>query len=158
MKSMYDNIKTAALLIDEVKRNGLSMKDEDICRAQDILGHSNAEELAEIANDIKTQDIFYWTLFKVWNWKEAVSFWNEHTNAQTSEYIMAKSAIKSLEAENKELQRQRDKTGDTLREEVKLWSEQRARAAWAEAELEKKEQEILRLKARLFDMIESKTA
>ncbi len=52
MKSIYDDIKTAADLVRHVSVHGLSTKEEDIFRAQDIFGHSTIEELDTLANDI----------------------------------------------------------------------------------------------------------
>ena len=40
MGSKYDSINTAAELVAEVQANGLSLMQEDICRAQDIFGRS----------------------------------------------------------------------------------------------------------------------
>ena len=50
--SKYDDIKTAAELVAEVRAHGLSLDQEDICRAQDIFGNSPIEELVRLANDI----------------------------------------------------------------------------------------------------------
>ena len=50
--SKYDSIKTAAELVKEVRLNGLSLAQEDICRAQDIFGNAPIEELVALANDI----------------------------------------------------------------------------------------------------------
>ena len=49
--SKYDSIKTASDLVADVQLNGLSTDQEDICRAQDIFGHTSIEELARLAND-----------------------------------------------------------------------------------------------------------
>lgn len=38
--SKYDSIKTAADLVKEVRIKGLSLDQEDICRAQDIFGNA----------------------------------------------------------------------------------------------------------------------
>ena len=43
MSSKYDSIKTAAELVKEVRLNGLSLVQEDICRAQDIFGNAPIE-------------------------------------------------------------------------------------------------------------------
>lgn len=48
MASQYDRIKTAEELLKEVAAHGLSTKPEDICRAQDIFGHSEVKELTAI--------------------------------------------------------------------------------------------------------------
>lgn len=50
--SKYDSIKTAAELVAEVQAHGLSLAQEDICRAQDIFGRSAVQDLVALANDI----------------------------------------------------------------------------------------------------------
>ena len=100
--SKYDSIKTAAELVADVRANGLSTAQEDICRAQDIFGHTPIEELDRLANDIgrdndkgepdphgswsssrpATQATFYRIAFSIWNWEDAVRFWNLHTNPE----------------------------------------------------------------------------
>lgn len=52
MSSQYDSIKTPAELIAEVMTHGLSTKQEDICRVQDIFGRAPIEDLVKLANDI----------------------------------------------------------------------------------------------------------
>ena len=42
--SKYDSIKTAAELVAEVQAHGLSLAQEDICRAQDIFGRSAVQD------------------------------------------------------------------------------------------------------------------
>lgn len=56
--SKYDDIKTAAELVAEVRAHGLSLDQEDICRAQDIFGNSPIEELVRLANDIEYYEEF----------------------------------------------------------------------------------------------------
>ena len=56
MASKYDSIKTAKDLVSEVMMHGFSLNQEDICRAQDIFGHSTIEELVNLANDIGRND------------------------------------------------------------------------------------------------------
>lgn len=43
--SKYDSIKTAAELVAEVQAHGLSLAQEDICRAQDIFGRSAVQDI-----------------------------------------------------------------------------------------------------------------
>ena len=78
MASIYNNIGTAKELIADVKAHGFNTDIENICRAQDIFGHSSVEELAALANE--NQNTFYMILFKIWNWREATTFYNEHSN------------------------------------------------------------------------------
>lgn len=53
--SKYDDIKTAAELVAEVRAHGLSLDQEDICRAQDIFGNSPIEELYDALHDVESE-------------------------------------------------------------------------------------------------------
>lgn len=151
-KSIYDEIKTAEEIINKIKGDGLSMQDEDICRVADILGHSTMEQLKKVAND--DTETFYWTLFHVWNWRDAVDFWNRYTNRNTaelgtlqSEYTQAKSAIKSLEEQLAIAKTNAQTECDQYFKELR-------RANRLQEELHDKDQEICRLKAKLYDLME----
>ena len=172
MASKYDNIKTAKDLVSEVMMHGLSLNQEDICRAQDIFGHSTIEELVVLANDIGwndengnpdpkgtrssgrrgTRSTFYQIAFNIWNWEDATRFWNQHSNPDKD---TLGAAVKEAKAELK----RKNEAYESLRERaVNLDSnlsnyvqkEFEARTALKEAEAE-----IIRLKARLFDMMEA---
>ncbi|MBQ6403875.1 MAG: hypothetical protein IJI27_08215 [Oscillospiraceae bacterium] len=175
MASKYDSIKTAKDLVSEVMMHGFSLNQEDICRAQDIFGHSTIEELVDLANDIGrndengnpdpkgtwssgrrgTRSTFYQIAFNIWNWEDATRFWNQHSNP-------LKEAADIAEAQRRETKKRLDQLNEAheaLRQKaVKLdedlnkyvQKEFEARAALKEAEAE-----IIRLKARLFDMMEA---
>ena len=122
MASRYDKIQTARDLVMEVKFHGFSCKPEDICRAQDIFGHSTIEELDTLANDIgrnnengepdpkgtwsstrtPTRDTFYSILFQIWNWEEATRFWNEHSNPEREQIAVIKIENQTQRAEIKD--------------------------------------------------------
>lgn len=89
--SIYDKINTAKDLLTEVTIHGMSTNTEDICRAQDIFGHTAIEDLVALANDNGmngswstgrrgTQSVFYQVAFAIWHWEDATRFYNEHTN------------------------------------------------------------------------------
>ena len=175
MASKYDSIKTAEDLVREVMIHGLSTAQEDICRAQDIFGHSTVEELAKLATDNGRNDAngnpdpkgswssgrrgtystFYMIAFHIWNWEDATRFWNQHNNPEHEQLVEArseiaaqKSKIAKLEVESKNWQElfegkcsERNKLDESFKETKK--------------ELEKAEAEIIRLKAKLFDMMEA---
>ena len=108
-KSIYDSIKTAEELLKEVAAHGLSTKPEDICRAQDIFGHSEVKELIRLANDngrlngfvyschfhyrhrplccrmfpsgcVGLSKYFYQVAFHIWSWEDATRFYNQNSN------------------------------------------------------------------------------
>lgn len=145
MKSQYDGIKTARELLTDVAVRGLSIREEDICRAQDIFGHSTIEELAELAHEHR--DRFYFVAFKIWGWETATEFWNEHSNPDRKlreENVSLKAKVKELEAGIQVLNNRLENT------ECARVSEAEMKEALAE-----KDQEIIRLKAKLYDMIEA---
>lgn len=175
MASKYDNIKTAKDLVSEVMMHGLSLNQEDICRAQDIFGHSTIEELVDLANDIGrndengnpdpkgtwssgrrgTRSTFYQIAFNIWSWEDATRFWNQHSNPDKDTLTAAVAETKAVKAELK----RKNEAYESLRERAVnldanlsnyVQKEFEARAALKEAEAE-----IIRLKARLFDMMEA---
>ena len=83
-------------------------------------------------------------------WERATSFWNEHSNPEHKE-------LKKLRQGEEEL----TKAVDSLSERLFKETERSSKASQERAELEikcrKQEEELIRLKARLFDMME-KTA
>lgn len=180
MSSKYDTIKTAADLVREVQNNGLSTAQEDICRAQDIFGNSSIEELARLANDIgrnndqgepdpkgswsssrkPTQSTFYMIAFSVWNWEDATRFWNIHTNPEHMALQGAEKSLRAQESKVKELaaKLEKEEEGRAVAEEG--YNRLVGRCNEAERRAETAEQEIMALKAKLYDYItkEEKTA
>lgn len=157
--SKYDDIKTATALVSEVKANGLSMETEDICRAQDILGGAPVEELVGLANltgpsgTRDTQSVFYMIVSRVWNWSQMVEFWNRHTNPQTKE-------LRELREEHKKLSRLYDgllARRDELLADQKMGAEAidklNTRIGDAQRAAEEAEAEVVRLKAKLYDIL-----
>ena len=180
MTSRYDKIQTARDLVMEVKFHGFSCKPEDICRAQDIFGHSTIEELDTLANDIgrnnengepdpkgtwsstrtPTRDTFYSILFQIWNWEEATRFWNEHSNPEREQIAVIKienqtkrAEIKDKEKRIEEYQQKVDLMEDRLAEYDKIATDRLSRINEQGAALREKDAEIMRLKAKLYDLL-----
>lgn len=176
MASIYDNIKTAKELVEIVSLQGMSTKIEDISRAQDIFGRAAIEELDELANDIgrnnekgepdkngswssnrrATRPIFYQILFHIWNWEDATRFYNQHSNPEYEELKTLRTEnrklsgrVESLEARRDELIGDVKQASDVIIEEMKKKGEAIERA-------EKAEEEIVRLKAKLYDLMVEK--
>lgn len=181
--SKYDNIKTAAELVKEVRLNGLSLAQEDICRAQDIFGNAPIEELVFLANDIgrnnrdgepdpkgtvssnrpATQNTFYSILFRIWHWDDATRFWNQHSNPEHEE-------VKELRAKLKAEMAEHSKTKEALKEqkistdaehkfllvERGKRSEQGDKIRSLEAEVHDRDMTIMELKAKLYDLMVKK--
>ena len=146
--SKYDSIETARDLIREVISNGLSTEQDDRNRAADILGRSQVGQLAQLANsdericDKRIGEMFYFIAFNIWNWREAMSFYNEHT------------------VKLNELKRERDallKDRETAWARVNELQDDASKYAGDIYQLndakEKQAQEITTLKAKLYDLM-----
>lgn len=171
--SIYDNINTAKDLVFEVTAHGLSTKQEDICRAQDIFGRSTVEELAALATDNGrrdedgtpnqfgnwssgrdgTQKVFYQIIFTIWSWDVATLYYNQHSNPL---YIEGREAVKERDALKAELTRKEESVvkldGETAeyRGTIKQLTDEKCEY---QLEINAKDAEILKLKARLYDLI-----
>lgn len=173
MASIYDNIKTARELVSFVKAHGMSTKMEDICRAQDIFGNSTIEELDDLANDIgrnnddgepdpkgtwssgrmETRSTFYSILFHIWNWEDATRFWHQHSNPEYEELKVLREERRKLGEQVKQLTARRDELLKGTNEAAKALSEQMSRTGEAQRRAEAAEAEVVKLKARLFDLL-----
>lgn len=122
MTSNYESIKTAKELCEYVSAHGLPTRQEDILRAQDIFGRSTVDELVALAGDNGRQnadgrpdprgswysgkdglsEVFYSILFHIWNWRDAVDFYNRHSNFPVIDAI---ENNKTLSKENEQSQK-----------------------------------------------------
>lgn len=178
--SKYDSIKTAAELVAEVQAHGLSLAQEDICRAQDIFGRSAVQDLVALANDIgrnnengdpdpkgtwssgrhETRSTFYFVLFKIWNWEDAVRFWNQHSSPEHE-------GVKELQAKLKAEMAEHSETKEALHEQIQRTEEEhqkvlserssvcelKAKVVCLESEVHDRDMTIMELKAKLYDLM-----
>lgn len=171
--SKYDSIQTAAELVAEVQAHGLSTAQEDICRAQDIFGHTSVEELARLANDNgrnndqgqpdpqgswssgrrPTQGTFYSIAFSIWNWEDATRFWNLHTNPERQAWQEDKRIVGELQHKVMVAEIDRDAAKNLLRTSEKKASDLIDALTDAERRACTAEAQVLALKARLYDYI-----
>ena len=172
-KSIYDNTKTAKDLIFEVAAHGLSTKQDDICRAQDIFGNSTVEELSALAIDNGrcnedgtpnqfgsrcsgsdgTQRHFYQIIFSIWNWRDATKYYNEHSNPL---YIEGREAVKERDTLEAELVRKEDniaKLNGDIAEYKGAIKQMFDEKIEYQKEIDEKDAEIVKLKARLYDLM-----
>lgn len=173
MSSKYDNIKTAAELVAEVQVHGLSMDQVDICRAQDIFGHTAIEELARLANDTgmnnaqgepdpkgtwssgrkATRSTFYAIVSSIWNWEEVTRFWNQYTNPEREELLELRSFCNALKKEASQ-------KSEEVIEEHKLRLAETSEKLGLKVEVEKlraelhdRDMAVMELKAKLYDLL-----
>ena len=179
MASIYDSIKTARELLEEVSMRGFSTKQEDICRAQDIFGHSSVDELVKLANDNGRSDRdgnpdprgswcsgreglskkFYMVLFQIWNWEDATRFYNQYSNFpvidEKAELEAKKKELKKAEQQIKDLEAVEKCTENFYEQEKKKAEEVAGELESTKKSLAEAEDEIIRLKAKLYDLMTS---
>lgn len=173
MSSIYDEIKTAADLVKEVMAHGLSTKQEDICRAQDIFGRSSVEELVSLANDNGmndehgnpdpkgswssgrkgTRNTFYSIAFSIWNWEDATRFWNQYTNPDKEILVKTCEENATLKKQNATLVERRNQLSEEVEEAANKWQSTYEQFREQEARALKAEAEIVQLKAKLYDLM-----
>ena len=165
MASIYDRISTPKDLLIEVRNHGLSTKQEDICRAQDIFGHAPVEDLASLANDIGLDENgcstgkkgfrseFYMVAFSIWNWEDAVRFWNEHSNPQYKLLKEAKESCDTLDRLNKHLCEEMKTEHKKRLEEVSRRIDAENKVEHLESEVYDRDLTIMELKAKLYDLM-----
>lgn len=173
MFSIYDNITTPEDLVSEVMARGFRTETEDICRAQDIFGNAPIEDLVFLANDIGrndengnpdpkgtrssgrrgTRDTFYNILFKIWNYEDAVRFWNEHTNPEHEEKMRLYTELADCK-ENCQYWMDLEKQEHSLRlEETAEKIKYKQEVDRLESEVHDQELKIMELKAKLYDLM-----
>lgn len=181
--SKYDDIKTAKELVYEVQMHGLSTDQADLNRAADIFGHSAIRDLACLANDIglnnedgepdpngtwgtghkPTRNTFYSIASRVWNWEELVNFWNRTSNPEHDEVIELRATCNSLRENIVDRDRRIHEAYARIEAKDKALTD--ISAAISEAtddneclkkKIHDKELEILKLKARLYDLLAEK--
>ena len=164
--SKYDNINTAGELLREVISNGLSTEQEDRNRAADIFGNSSVSDLAELANskdEISGKwkaDTFYFIAFNIWNWRDAVNFYNQHSNPATAEHERVVKKFSELNTRHERLKEANEALKEELKKMEGVFSDLGA-AKHRILELEnqhideiaKRDTEIMKLKAMLFDQM-----
>lgn len=173
MSSIYDSINTPAELVREVMCHGFSTKQDDICRAQDIIGRAPIEDLVFLANDIgrdnekgepdpkgtmssgrrATRGTFYMILSSIWNWEEVTRFWNQYTNPEHEKYQEMLTAYDVLKKHSDSVHNELEQEHDLrlVETSAKLAAEKEVRRL--ESELHDRDMEIMELKAKLYDMM-----
>lgn len=177
MKSIYDSIQNPKDLLRYVSVHGLSTSQEDIVRVQDIFGHASLDELIALANDNGRMDedgkpdprgsfstgkkglssVFYSVLFNIWNWEDATRFYNTYSNFPVIDNQKELELLRIKESEAKEQVTRLENTVAEVKSQFEKEKDRAYRAEHdlfeAEKRLNEKDNEIVRLKAKLYDMI-----
>jgi len=162
MGNTYSKIEDAKELIIHVINNGLSTDQEDRERADQILGCQSDEILYNLAHDTeeingqKVSDAFYYIMFNVWPLPIAIDFYNENTLDVSKKLLKLREYEVALKKAKKDIE-DRDKAIEArMKTQAEYCSAyQEADLKWQIAEREKNEaqQEVLTLKAKLYDLM-----
>ena len=164
MASQYDSIKAPEELIRIVSMHGFSTQIDDRLRAQDIIGRAPIEDLVKLANTPgKTSENFYMVLFNIWHWADATRFYNQYSNPDYKEMKQKDQEIGRLKREVAAAQEEAAEHHEDCQEwmqrhkkEVDAHAETRKEAEFYQAGYEAANQEIIRLKAKLYDLMVAK--
>lgn len=172
LKELKD-VKTAKELIEHIQIHGMSTVQEDIVIMQDIIGHAPIEELYLLANDIGrndengnpdpkgtwssgrkgTQSTFYSLLFHIWNWQDAVDFWNRNTNPEHEKRVIVDAQNNDLRAARDRMRKEIDSKSEELEYLHHQLNESRDSDQGLREVVNRKDAEIQALKAKLYDLM-----
>lgn len=166
----YSDLKTARSLVEFVMANGLQMDVDSLSIARDIISNASVGELDDLANNadpsikqtaangrrIETRSTFYKILFAVWDWSDAVEFWNIHTNPNYTEVLARRTENKQQTDEITKLRARRDELLREINQSAITVRELMDKAHYWQQKAEASENEILKLKAKLYDFLVEK--
>jgi len=162
MENTYRKIEDAKELIIHVINNGLSADQTDRVYAEEILGGQPDEVLIDLANSAeeingqKVGDTFYNVIFNIWPLRSAVDFYNENTLGIGKKLLALREYEVALKKAKKDIE-DRDKAIEARKKTQAEYCSayQEADLKWQIAEREKNEaqQEVLTLKAKLYDLM-----
>lgn len=172
MKTKLEQITTAAELVTYTLAFGVPTDPESICKMQDIIGHSTQGELEALAEKYKEHDRngkqFYFILYHIWSWEDATKFFMEHSSLTIERFqdqieeLEEKNAF--YEKENKKLttlyeseKGSRKDLAGSLEKAIDSYNMLEKKADQLEQKIIMQNQEILELKAKLYDLM-TKTA
>ena len=148
MKGYIDLVK----LLKEVKAtNAIDTNIEKICEYQDMIGHSAEEELAELANGNYKSE-FYRVYALSYRIEDTIRFYRKHDNT----ILEMIEENEQLEDDNKVLEQKLVESKSRLDETERKLIEERNKNSLNAVEIDNLKAEIIKLKARLYDLINEK--
>lgn len=153
MKQYEDLVK----LLNKVQATGgLDVDETSICEYQDMIGHSTQDQLRELANG-SLKESFYRVYGHSYGTVEAIRFFTKNSD-KLYDILGERDELKAdLEDLKDELKAQKSKTEENWDKAQKMheaWMNEKAEKEQAQDDLKKAQEEIIRLKARLFDLME----
>lgn len=145
-----------ALLKKVQTTGGLDCDQASICEYQDMIGHSTQEQLKDLSNGVYIST-FYRVYGLAYGTTEAIKFYMKNSDKVYNLMLDRDSLKCDLEEMKDKYDKQvleSKKNFDTAQKMRDAWEAEKAEKENIKKELEAAHEEIIRLKARLFDLIE----
>lgn len=144
-------------LLNKVQATGgLDVDEKSICEYQDMIGHSTQDQLRELANG-NLKESFYRVYGHSYGTVEAIRFFTKNSDKLYDILAERDNAVIDRDEALEKLENQKQKIADNFlkaQNALDAAEEEKAARLKAEEDLKKAQDEIIRLKARLFDLME----
>lgn len=145
MKDYNDLVK----LINRVNASRCIETDtESVCSYQDMIGHSTEEQLTELANDDKTRRAFYWIYSLCYRVDDLLTFYVKH-DENIFKLRLERDTLLNDKEELQSYRKTYEQSINDLEDDLHAEKEKRENA---ESENERLKAEIIKLKAKLYDL------
>ena len=150
----YEDLVT--LLKKVQATHGIDTDEKSVCEYQDMIGHSSQEQLKELANGVY-KETFYRVYGFAYGTVEAIRFFTKNSDRieailrERNEAICDRDDMQDVLEKEKAAHQTATKNAKTLCDD--LYDEKR-NTERLQKELEAAQDEIIKLKARLFDLME----
>ena len=145
MKNYNDLVK---LIADVNAHNTIATDAASVCDYQDMIAHSTDEQLTELANDDKTRFAFYWIYSIAYRVDTVLTFYAKHDDR----IYNLRLERETLQCDNDNLKTDCNRLLNQCNEANAENKELTHRAVAAEEKVEELEAEIIKLKAKLYDL------
>lgn len=145
-----------ALLKKVQATHGIDTDIESINNYSDMIGHSSVDQLKELANGVY-KETFYRVYGLCYGTVEAIRFFTKNSDKIEAILRSRDEAICDLEDMQDKLKKADDETKrawDKSLEMRSAWEAEKTEKENIKKELEKANEEIIRLKAKLYDLME----
>lgn len=144
-----------ALLKKVQTTGGLDCDQASICDYQDMIGHSTADQLRELANGVYS-GAFYRVYGISYGTLESIKFYMQNSNKVYDILLERDNAVIDRDEALEKLENQKQKIADNFlkaQNAMDAAEEEKAARLKAEEDLKKAQAEIIELKAKLYDLI-----
>lgn len=145
-------------LLKKTQSSGmLDISNEAVCEYQDMIAHSNEDQLSELANGT-LKESFYRVYGYAYGTVEAIRFHCKHGDKildMLHENSELQAEIENLNTVIEGLKEKVKSAHETAENYREYWHEENQKAITQKMTIDKQEREIIELKAKLYDMMQA---